>query len=164
MAPSEERKPREKKKYMYTNIIERSGTHATIESTTTSTQISDIPNDCIHCVIRAKLKISTLYPKRLSDAIETNLFSKFLKIFHWSISCRLLNIPPNFEGSKSNYLNVFIFFFDFMFGAAYHLAQMDSVKRAHISRWIEKLFSVSICLNFKSIYMLFGMKNESKKS
>lgn len=95
---------------MYTNIIERSGTHATIESTTTSTQISDIPNDCIHCVIRAKLKISTLYPKRLSDAIETNLFSKFLKIFHSSISCRLLNIPPNFEGSKSNYLNVFIFF------------------------------------------------------
>lgn len=95
---------------MYTNIIERSGTHATIESTTTSTQISDIPNDCIHCVIRAKLKISTLYPKRLSDAIETNLYSKFLKIFHSSISCRLLNIPPNL-GSKSNYFERFYFFF-----------------------------------------------------
>lgn len=162
MAPNGERKPKEKKIYIYKHHREKRHTrndwinHNKYTNIWYSMRLHSLCNS-------SKIGNFNSVSKTVFDAIETNLFSKFLKIFHSSISCRLLNIPPNL-GSKSNYFERFYFFFDFMFGATYHLAQMDSVKRAHISRWIEKLFSVSICLNFKSIYMLFGMKNESKKS
>lgn len=109
MAPNGERKPKEKKIYIHKHHREKRHTrndwinHNKYTNIWYSMRLHSLCNS-------SKIGNFNSVSKTVFDAIETNLFSKFLKIFHSSISCRLLNIPPNL-GSKSNYFERFYFFF-----------------------------------------------------